>query len=158
MEMVAGKVKDARFLALLGRILDGGLRVYQHPAALRYLKLSPDRKPRLGLPIGNLTSQLLANAYLDGADHFVKRELEVPGYLRYMDDLTLFGDDAKLLERQARQLCAWLREHRRIELRAASHLRPTSEPTTYLRGWAETFFQKESGTAKPKSSATPQPQ
>ena len=48
-------------------------------------------RPR-GLPIGNLTSQLWANCYLNGFDHFVKRELRCPGYVRYVDDFLLFGD------------------------------------------------------------------
>ena len=48
---------------------------------------------RTGLPIGNLTSQFLANVYLNPLDHFVKHELRVRGYVRYMDDFLLFGDD-----------------------------------------------------------------
>ena len=39
-----------------------------------------------GLPIGNLTSQCLANVYLDGFDHFVKENLRARRYLRYVDD------------------------------------------------------------------------
>jgi RNA-directed DNA polymerase len=46
-----------------------------------------------GLPIGNLTSQFLANVYLNPLDHFVKHELRVKGYARYLDDFLLFGDD-----------------------------------------------------------------
>ena len=44
-----------------------------------------------GLPIGNLTSQFFANVYLDGFDHFVKQELRVKGYVRYVDDFLLYG-------------------------------------------------------------------
>ncbi len=46
-----------------------------------------------GLPIGNLTSQFWANAYLNGFDHFVKRELRCPAYVRYVDDLLFFADE-----------------------------------------------------------------
>jgi hypothetical protein len=53
-------------------------------------------RPR-GLPIGNLTSQFFANVLLDVVDHFVKEELRVPGYVRYADDLLLFGDDKDAL-------------------------------------------------------------
>jgi RNA-directed DNA polymerase len=53
-------------------------------------------RPR-GLPIGNLTSQLWANCYLNPFDQFVKRELSCPAYLRYVDDFLLFGDDKKQL-------------------------------------------------------------
>jgi len=48
-------------------------------------------RPR-GLPIGNLTSQLWANCYLNPFDQFVKRELSCPAYLRYVDDFLLFSD------------------------------------------------------------------
>lgn len=44
-----------------------------------------------GLPIGALTSQWLANLYLDGLDHFVKDDMGVRFYLRYMDDFVLIG-------------------------------------------------------------------
>jgi len=46
-----------------------------------------------GLPIGNLTSQFLANVYLNDFDHFIKRGLKCPAYLRYVDDFLLFGAD-----------------------------------------------------------------
>ena len=55
-------------------------------------------RPR-GLPIGNLTSQFWANGYLNPFDHFVKRELRCPAYLRYVDDFLLFGDDKASLWR-----------------------------------------------------------
>ncbi len=51
---------------------------------------------RHGLPIGNLTSQYLANLYLSPMDHFVKQELRCPAYLRYMDDFMLWGTQSEL--------------------------------------------------------------
>jgi len=48
-------------------------------------------RPR-GLPIGNLTSQFWANVYLNGLDHFIKRRLKCPGYVRYVDDMLLFSN------------------------------------------------------------------
>jgi len=50
-----------------------------------------------GLPIGNLTSQYFANHYLSKADHFLKEELKIPAYIRYMDDMVLFEDDREIL-------------------------------------------------------------
>jgi RNA-directed DNA polymerase len=52
---------------------------------------------RRGLPIGNLTSQLWANLYLDGLDHQVKEEWGVPGYARYTDVFLLWSDDKAFL-------------------------------------------------------------
>jgi len=56
----------------------------------------------VGLPLGNLTSQLWANRYLDPVDHLVKDRLRVRPYLRYMDDMLLFHDDRRALEQLAR--------------------------------------------------------
>ncbi len=46
-----------------------------------------------GLPIGALTSQWLANLYLDELDHYIKDKLGVKYYVRYMDDFVLIGPD-----------------------------------------------------------------
>lgn len=46
-----------------------------------------------GIPIGNLTSQYFANYYLSFLDHYAKEVLKVPVYVRYMDDILLFGED-----------------------------------------------------------------
>lgn len=51
------------------------------------------------VPIGNLTSQYFANHYLSKADHWIKEELRIPAYVRYMDDLVLWHNDrGSLLE------------------------------------------------------------
>lgn len=49
-------------------------------------------RPR-GLPIGNLTSQLWGNFYLDPLDHWLTEVERQGAYLRYTDDFLLFGDD-----------------------------------------------------------------
>lgn len=46
-----------------------------------------------GMPLGNLTSQLFANVYLDPLDKFIKHQLKAPHYLRYADDMILLGSD-----------------------------------------------------------------
>jgi retron-type reverse transcriptase len=52
-----------------------------------------------GLPIGALTSQLFANVYLNELDHFIKDQLGVKYYLRYMDDFVIAHPDKKYLKR-----------------------------------------------------------
>ena len=51
-----------------------------------------------GLPIGNLTSQLFGNIYLNEFDHFVKRDLKIRYYGRYVDDLVLVHPDRDYLK------------------------------------------------------------
>lgn len=70
-----------------------------------------------GLPIGNLTSQYFANAYLSPLDHYVKEVLKAPVYIRYMDDILLVADNKdrlksmydKLREYAERQLNLYLK-------------------------------------------------
>ena len=52
---------------------------------------------RVGLPIGNLTSQWFACIHLDPLDHWVKESLGCHGYVRYVDDFLLFSDDKEQL-------------------------------------------------------------
>lgn len=79
MECIKKKLIDTKQVDLIGRIVES------HP---------------LGLPLGNLTSQLFANVYLDLFDHFVKEHLRAPVYLRYCDDFLLVHPNRSwLLER-----------------------------------------------------------
>jgi len=50
-----------------------------------------------GIPIGNLTSQFFANVYLNDFDHWIKEELRVGSYVRYVDDFCIFGNDKQQL-------------------------------------------------------------
>lgn len=60
--------------------------------------LPPDKSlfyssPSCGLPIGNLTSQIFANVYLNAFDHFIKHDLNILYYGRYVDDFVLVHQD-----------------------------------------------------------------
>ena len=86
-------IGDRPLLDLLAGILAShadGQRVIVREGGL---PLFDYRVVRRGLPIGNLTSQFAANVYLDPLDQFVKHDLRVKGYVRYMDDFLLFSDD-----------------------------------------------------------------
>lgn len=100
-DILARKVDDARVLWLIDQILASGIGVLSEEYAMVYFPgddLFAVNRPR-GLPIGNLTSQFWANCYLNPFDHFVKRELQCIGYVRYVDDFLLFADDKPTLWR-----------------------------------------------------------
>jgi hypothetical protein len=69
-----------------------------------------------GLPIGNLTSQLFSNVYLNDFDHFVKAELGVEFYGRYVDDFVLILPDKKLLLETKEKINLFLKEDCKLEL------------------------------------------
>lgn len=57
------------------------------------------REIRRGIPLGFPTSQWFANFYLTEFDHWVKEEMRMPGYFRYMDDMVFFHNDKSFLHR-----------------------------------------------------------
>ncbi len=69
-----------------------------------------------GLPIGNLTSQIFTNVYLNGLDQFVKHSLKAKHYVRFADDFALLSGSKSWLERQLPLIEAFLYEKLHIEL------------------------------------------
>ena len=57
-----------------------------------------NRMPGVGLPLGNLTSQLLVNIYMNRFDQFVKYKLKARHYIRYADDFVFISSDKKYLQ------------------------------------------------------------
>ena len=58
---------------------------------LKILDLFIHYDEKLGIPIGNLLSQLFASIYLNPIDHWIKRQLKIQYYTRYVDDMVLIG-------------------------------------------------------------------
>lgn len=71
---------------------------------------------RRGLPIGNLTSQLFANVYLNELDHFVKENLKEHWYGRYMDDFYIIHPDKKHLKKLKEKISVFLQDNLRLTL------------------------------------------
>ena len=69
-----------------------------------------------GMPLGNLTSQFFANVYLNELDYFVKHELKIKHYIRYVDDFIILNKSKKQLEIWKEQVDNFLRERLKIEL------------------------------------------
>ena len=91
-----------------------------------------------GLPLGALTSQLLANAYLDQLDHFIKDELGVKYYVRYMDDFILLHHDKKELWRLLAEIRDFLTWKLRLTLNQKTRVFPASHGVDFAgyRHWA----------------------
>lgn len=76
--MFRTKIKDEDCLWLIDVILDSN---------------------KTGLPIGNYTSQWFSNFFLQDLDHYIKEELKIKYYVRYVDDLVLLGGNKKVLHK-----------------------------------------------------------
>lgn len=73
-------------------------------------------QPGKGLPLGNVTSQLFSNIYLNELDQFVKHKLKAKHYLRYCDDFVLLSNDPKYLEGLIPKLADFLDQKLKLKL------------------------------------------
>lgn len=69
-----------------------------------------------GLPLGNITSQLFANIYLNELDQFVKHKLKVKYYFRYADDFILVHNNKNFLENVKEKIKLFLSENLKLKL------------------------------------------
>ena len=75
-----------------------------------------EKLPDQGLPLGNVTSQLFANIYLNELDQFVKHKLRVKYYLRYCDDFAIVSDGKDYLVSLIPQINNFLNINLRLDL------------------------------------------
>jgi len=75
-----------------------------------------EKSKGVGLPLGNVTSQLFANIYLNELDQFIKHNLKVKYYLRYADDFIILNNNQKVLEAVLLKLKEFLRVNLKLEL------------------------------------------
>ena len=93
-------IKDAGALVLIDRIID-------HNGQM------PDG---VGIPVGNLTSQLFANIYLNKLDQYIKHTLGAKYYMLYMDDFIILSPDKEQLRRWLADIERFLRDELKLEL------------------------------------------
>lgn len=130
---LATKVSDERILHLVDLILGSGAGILDDAYDMVFYPgddLLAVIRPR-GLPIGNLTSQFWANVYMSPFDHFVKRELQCAGYVRYVDDFLLFADTKATLWSWHEAIVARLARFR-LSIHPAAHPRPVTEGLPFL--------------------------
>ncbi len=86
LEIIDRKIKDNNAIWLLKEIIESYYTNYSTLFNKR------------GIPIGNLTSQLFANLYLNELDQYVKHDLKVKFYVRYTDDFVIVADHESYLK------------------------------------------------------------
>ena len=116
-EKLSRLFKDELLLNLLDRIIDG-------------FRGDLGR----GLPIGSLTSQHLANFYLGWFDRFVKESMRVRGYVRYMDDMILWGESARELTTALDNSRKFLNDKLQLEFKPTPFINRTQHGLDFLGG------------------------
>jgi RNA-directed DNA polymerase len=99
-EILSEYISDKKILCLLGRVI---------------CSFSSASK-EVGLPLGNLTSQLFVNVYMNEFDRFVKHKLKAKYYVRYADDFVVLSEDKKWLENQIQLIKDFLSENLKLDL------------------------------------------
>jgi retron-type reverse transcriptase len=98
------KIKDEKVMGLMREIIDS------------FAASRPNLFDRRGVPIGNLTSQIFANIYMNEFDQFMKHELKVDNYARYTDDFIIVSTDKRYLENLLTPIEGFLRSKLFLEL------------------------------------------
>ena len=138
-------VADADLLTLLDQIIDsthylaetayadrGGRRITRREDGQIDLFAERPEAAYQGLPLGNLTSQLFANLYLNELDQFVKHRLKVRCYVRYLDDMALFAPDKATLHATERAIRAFAGQHLHLALHPSGGPMPARRGLSFL--------------------------
>ncbi|MDR0811177.1 MAG: RNA-directed DNA polymerase [Paludibacter sp.] len=104
--MLRKRFKDEKLLILFDKIINS----YNSQFSISNSQLK-------GLPIGNLTSQYFANHYLAVADHFVTENLCILAYVRYMDDMVIWGNNKNELLLLGKNFQNFVEENLNLELK-----------------------------------------
>ncbi len=125
MDILRVRIKDERLMRLIDIIVNTegekfGLPRFVGPAEAT----EDDWLTDVGMPIGNLTSQLFANIYLNELDQFCKHVLHVHFYARYMDDIILILPDKETANRCKAEIGKFLLERLHLDLNSKTSIRP----------------------------------
>jgi retron-type reverse transcriptase len=100
-------------------------------------------KVEVGLPLGNLTSQLFVNIYMHEFDMFIKQELQVKYYIRYADDFAIMSDDREYLEELLPKIEKFLDEKLRLKLHPDKvYIKTYSSGVDFL-GWVHFPYHRQ---------------
>ncbi len=89
----------------------------------------------VGLPLGNLTSQLFINVYMNELDQFIKHTMRAKFYIRYADDFAVLSEDRKLLESLIPQISDFLYDKLHLTLHPQKLFIKTFASGVDFLGW-----------------------
>lgn len=127
------RVKDPAMMAFIRGVVNSRAE----PFGLPRWRTPQDTPPEewlyeVGMPIGNLTSQLFANIYLNELDQYCKHRLKIHYYIRYMDDVIILGQDKETLHRWKAAVETFLREELALDLNSKTSIRPVCQGVEFV--------------------------
>ena len=152
-EILARKIKDQQLLQVLYNIIDCqhtpfGLPPGKGPGEVPL----EERLYDVGMPVGNLLSQVFANIYLDALDQFCKRTLCIHFYVRYMDDIIILSDSKEKLHMWKDEIQKFVETTLRLSLNQKTCIRPISQGIEFVgyRIWPHYVTIRKSTTLEMK--------
>ncbi|MBI2062340.1 MAG: group II intron reverse transcriptase domain-containing protein [Candidatus Yanofskybacteria bacterium] len=91
--------------------------------------------PGRGLPLGNLTSQLVVNIYMNEFDQFIKHKLKAKYYIRYADDFVVFSEDKAWLDELLPKIADFLSENLKLNIHPDKVFIKTLNSGVDFLGW-----------------------
>lgn len=138
-DILKKRIADERTIALLSSIINSEDTDFGLPEGFIAEYIPEDKEPgEVGLPIGNLTSQMFANIYLNELDQFCKHELKIRQYIRYMDDIIILGNDKKQLMKYKVEIEHFVKKRLKLRLNNKTAIRPNNMGVEFVgyRVWA----------------------
>ena len=125
LEILEERIKDPLLLDLLETIINCDGEKFGLPRGMGPDDVEAEEwLADVGMPIGNLTSQLFANIYLDVLDQYCKHVLRVHFYIRYMDDIVILAESLEQAHAYHAAIEEFLKTRLRLELNAKSSIMP----------------------------------
>jgi RNA-directed DNA polymerase len=107
-------------------------------------------KSGVGLPLGNLTSQLLVNIYMNEFDQFVKRNIKAKYYARYCDDFVIIHEDRNYLENMIPKISKYFKGELKLSLHPDKIFIKTLSSGVDFLGWVNFSHHRVLRTATKK--------
>lgn len=96
-------------------------------------KVLHNHSQKVGMPLGNMTSQFFANVYLNELDQYIKHKLKVKYYIRYVDDFVILNHNKQVLKYYQHQINKFLNEKLNLQLHQnKSKIIPISKGINFL--------------------------
>lgn len=121
------RIKDKRIIELLDIIINSDKRAFGLPLGVEPCEIDPNEMLfDKGMPIGNLTSQMFANIYMNELDQYLKHELRLKYVIRYMDDCIILHESKEELRQILEKVEVFLLEKLKLNLNKKTVIRPTT--------------------------------
>ena len=118
LNIIKKKIKEDNVINLIEKILENNVA---------------DNPKGKGMPLGNLTSQFFANVYLNEFDYFIKHNLRVKFYIRYVDDFIILHNSKEQLGIWKHKIQEFLKNNLKLELhKEKSRIIPLSKGVDFI--------------------------